>query len=106
MGANSARFRGTRDRIRPDLKPVIEFISRGTMIVMYLPPKFHMNDDDVWGIVGDVGAATLVLSTMNGLESAFAPVIVSEDRRKLFSHLARANPWWRAVTPGAEVLAI
>ena len=76
------------------------------MIVMYLPPKFHMSDDDTWGIVSDVGAATLVLSATNGLESAFAPVIVSEDRQKLYSHLARANSWWRAVTPGAEVLAL
>ncbi len=73
---------------------------------MYVPPKFQLGDDDSWGLVAEVGAATLVLATSNGLESAFAPVIVSEDRRKLYSHLARANAWWRAVTPDAEVLAL
>jgi transcriptional regulator len=76
------------------------------MFVMYLPPKFQLSDDETWDIVSDVGAATLVLATAKGLESAFAPVIVGEDRRKLYSHLARANSWWRAVTPGAEILAL
>ncbi len=73
---------------------------------MYVPPKFQLGDDESWGLVAEVGAATLVLATSKGLESAFAPVIVSDDRRKLYSHLARANAWWRAVTPDAEVLAL
>jgi transcriptional regulator len=76
------------------------------MVGMYVPAKFRVDDDDAWRIVTDAGAATLVLATSEGLVSAFAPVIVSEDRRVLYSHLARANPWWQKVTPEMEVLAI
>jgi transcriptional regulator len=73
---------------------------------MYVPPKFHLSDDEAWGVVADVGAATLVRATAHGLESAFAPVVVSDDRRALYSHLAKANPWWRDVESGSEVLAL
>lgn len=76
------------------------------MAVVYVPAKFKVADDDAWRIVADAGAATLVIATPDGLLSAFAPVVVSEDRRALYAHLARANPWWRAVTPEMEVLAI
>ncbi|MDH2903458.1 MAG: FMN-binding negative transcriptional regulator [Actinomycetota bacterium] len=76
------------------------------MAGMYVPPKFHLSDDEAWGVVADVGAATLVRATAHGLESAFAPVIVSDDRLALYSHLAKANPWWRDVESGAEVLAL
>lgn len=64
-----------------------------------------MTDDDAWDVVNDVRAATFVLATSHGLESAFAPVTVSEDRSRLAFHLARANPWWREASPGHEVLA-
>lgn len=76
------------------------------MCLVYRPPQFLLDDDDAWKIVADVGAATLVRTTENGLESAFAPVIVSESRDKLFAHLARANSWWRGATPDADVLAL
>ncbi len=76
------------------------------MSAMYVSPKFHLSDDDAWGVVADVGAATLVRATPQGLDSAFAPVLVSEDRRALYSHLAKANPWWRDVESGADVLAL
>lgn len=76
------------------------------MVDVYVPEKFKVDDDDAWRIVADAGAATLVIVTPAGLESAFAPVVVGEDHRALYSHLARANPWWRAVTPDMDVLAI
>lgn len=38
--------------------------------------------------------------------SVFVPVVVSDDRRTLTSHLAKANPWWREVKAGDEVLAL
>jgi transcriptional regulator len=40
------------------------------------------------------------------LSSVFVPVVVSADRRSLSTHVARANPWWRSLEDGAEVLAI
>lgn len=76
------------------------------MVGVYVPPKFQVGDDDAWDIVTDAGAATLVLATPDGLQSAFAPVLVSGDRLALYAHVARANPWWRAITPDVEVLAL
>ncbi|MDH2902946.1 MAG: hypothetical protein PXZ08_03225 [Actinomycetota bacterium] len=37
------------------------------------------------------------MSTHEGLDSAFAPVIVSDDRRSLRTHLTNANPWTRSI---------
>jgi transcriptional regulator len=73
---------------------------------MYVPPKFSVDDAAAWRIVEDAGAGMLVLHSPDGLASVYVPVIVSGDRRTMLSHLARANPWWRSVTNGAEVLAL
>jgi transcriptional regulator len=73
---------------------------------MYVPPKFKVDDDAAWQIVRDAGAGTLVINTEEGMVSVFVPVLVSEDRRTIRFHVARANPWWRAVTDGTEVLAL
>ena len=73
---------------------------------VYVPPKFQVDDDDAWRIVADAGAATLVLATARGLVTAYAPVVVSDDKRAIYSHLAKANPWWREVTAGMDVLAV
>lgn len=73
---------------------------------VYVPPKFAVDDDDAWRIVNDAGAGMLVIATADGLKSVFVPVIVSEDRRKLLSHLARANPWWKSVNDGMDVLGL
>jgi transcriptional regulator len=73
---------------------------------MYVPPNFFVDDQEAWRIVNDAGAGMLVIQTTNGLASVYVPVIVSEDRRTMLSHLARANPWWRSVSDGTEVLAL
>jgi transcriptional regulator len=73
---------------------------------VYVPPKFFVDDQEAWRIVDDAGAGMLVIQTPEGLASVFVPVIVSEDRRTLLSHLARANPWWKSVSEGSEVLAL
>jgi len=57
-------------------------------------------------VVRDAGAGSLVRVTATGLASVFVPVIVSEDRRTLSTHVAKANPWWRSLEDGAEVLAL
>lgn len=73
---------------------------------MYTPPKFRVDDDDAWRVVREAGAGSLVRLTSTGLASVFVPVIVSEDRRTLSTHVAKANPWWRSLEDGAEVLAL
>ncbi len=73
---------------------------------VYNPPAFRLDDEGAWRIVEDAGAGTLVVATPTGLESAFAPVLVAQDRRSMSLHVARANPWLRALTPGAEVLGL
>jgi transcriptional regulator len=73
---------------------------------MYVPPNFRVDEDAAWQIISDAGAATLVINTDEGLASVYVPMLVSEDRRTIRFHVARANPWWRAVEEGAQVLAI
>jgi transcriptional regulator len=73
---------------------------------VYVPPKHAVDDDDAWLIVKDAGAGSLVIVTPLGMASVFVPVVVSEDRRTLTSHLARANSWWKTVRTGDEVLAL
>jgi transcriptional regulator len=73
---------------------------------VYVPPKHAVNEDDAWQIVKDAGAGMLVIATPNGLASVYVPVVVSEDRRTMWSHLAKANPWWKSVGSDTDVLAI
>jgi len=73
---------------------------------MYVPPSFAIDDDEAWRVVNDAGAGMLVLQTDNGLASVYVPVIVSDDRRTIRTHVAKANPWWKSVGDGADVLAL
>jgi transcriptional regulator len=73
---------------------------------VYIPPKHAVDNDEAWQIVRDAGAGLLIISTPEGLASVFVPVVVSEDRRTLTSHLAKANSWWKSVSGDTEVLAI
>ena len=73
---------------------------------MYVPPKHAVDEEAAWKIVDEAGAGMLVINTVEGLESVFVPVVPSEDRKTIKSHVARANKWWRSVQEGTEVLAI
>ena len=73
---------------------------------MYVPSHFASDDEAAWQIVRDAGAGMLVIAGTEGLASVFAPVVISEDHSTLRSHIARANSWWRQVSPEAEVLAM
>jgi transcriptional regulator len=53
-----------------------------------------------------VGAGTLVANTPEGLQSVFVPVVVSDDRATVLTHVAKANPWWRSLRDGDEVLGL
>jgi transcriptional regulator len=73
---------------------------------MYVPPKHAVDDEGAWSIVREAGAGMLVVHTPEGLQSVFVPVVVSDDRATILTHVAKANPWWRAFTDGDEVLAL
>jgi transcriptional regulator len=73
---------------------------------VYVPPKHKVDEEAAWAIVREAGAGMLVVATPDGLQSVFVPVIVSDDRTKILSHVARANSWWRAVRDGDEVLGL
>jgi transcriptional regulator len=73
---------------------------------VYVPPKFAVNDEEAWKIVDDAGAGMLVIQTPEGMASVYVPILVGEGRQILETHVARANPWWKAVGDGAEVLAL
>ena len=73
---------------------------------MYVPTKFSVDDEATWQIVQDAGAGMLVIAPPSGLESVFVPVIVSDDRRTILSHVARANSWWRLINDGTDVLGL
>jgi transcriptional regulator len=73
---------------------------------VYVPPKHAVDEEAAWKIVREAGAGTLVVQTPEGLQSVFVPVVVSADETKVLTHVARANPWWRSLTDGDEVLAL
>ncbi len=73
---------------------------------MYVPPHFALDDATAWQVVVDAGAGMLVRTTPDGLESVFVPVIISEDRGTIRSHVARANSWWRGVEDAIDVLGL
>lgn len=73
---------------------------------MYVPSKHAVDEEAAWAIVREAGAGMLVVAAPDGLQSVFVPVIVSEDRTKILSHVAKANSWWRGVSDGDEVLGL
>lgn len=73
---------------------------------MYVPAHFRLDDDEAWRIVHEAGAGMLVIQTDSGLASVYVPVMVSEDRRTIRTHVAKANPWWKSVEEGSDVLAL
>jgi transcriptional regulator len=73
---------------------------------MYTLVKFALDDDDAWRVVNDAGAGMLVVMTPGGLASVFVPVVTSDDRCTLRSHVARVNPWWTSITDGDDVLGL
>ncbi len=73
---------------------------------MYVPAKHAVDDDVAWSIVREVGAGMLVAHTTEGLNSLFVPVVVSDDCTTILTHVAKANPWWRPLHDGDEVLGL
>ena len=73
---------------------------------MYVPPKHAIDEEAAWAIVREAGAGMLIVETPEGLQSVFVPVVVSDDRTKILTHVAKANSWWRSLQDGDEVLGL
>ncbi|MEO9180980.1 MAG: FMN-binding negative transcriptional regulator, partial [Acidimicrobiales bacterium] len=65
-----------------------------------------VEEEAAWAIVSEAGAGMLIVSAPDGLQSVFVPVVVTDDRRTILTHVAKANAWWRSLTNGTEVLAL
>ena len=73
---------------------------------MYVPPKHAIDEEAAWAIIREAGAGMLVVAKSDGLQSVYVPVVVSEDRTKILTHVAKANSWWRSLNDGDEVLGL
>jgi transcriptional regulator len=73
---------------------------------MYVPRVNAMEDaDEIRRLVTTVGSAQLVTVDDDGYPAAtLLPVLWEGDR--LIFHMARANPHWRGIRPGAPALAV
>ncbi|MEM7359928.1 MAG: FMN-binding negative transcriptional regulator [Pseudomonadota bacterium] len=72
---------------------------------MYIPEHFAMTDaDEVFAFVSANAFGQLISQVDGRLFSSHIPFLVSDDRKHLLAHVARANPQWRNLE-GQEVLA-
>jgi transcriptional regulator len=73
---------------------------------VYVPPKHAIDEEAAWNVIREAGAGMLVVETPDGLQSVFVPVVVSDDRSRILTHVAKANSWWRSLHDGDEVLGL
>ncbi|WP_137886216.1 FMN-binding negative transcriptional regulator [Pseudomonas sp. 2FE] len=77
---------------------------------MYLPPAFREEDlPTLHAQIAQTPLAILLSQGDNGLEASHLPLLLSPDEGRfgtLQGHFARANPHWRSLAAGAEVLVI
>jgi len=73
---------------------------------VYVPRRYEVSESDAWGVVESVGAGFLVVATVSGLRSVFAPVVAAPAKSKLFAHVSRGNPWWSDAHDGDAFLGL
>jgi transcriptional regulator len=77
---------------------------------MYLPEMFPKpRPEELFRLMREHPLGMLVTHTASGLEANHLPFLLDEDRGTsgtLIAHVARANPIWREVGDGAEVLVV
>ncbi len=77
---------------------------------MYTPAAFR--DDDTHSLhrlMEDTRLAILITHDENGMQASHLPLLLRSDQGAtgtLYGHLARANPQWRALQAGAQVMVI
>ena len=76
---------------------------------MYMPPQFaEVRVDELHRIIQENSLGILVRRTSGGLEADHLPFLIGTDgdHGSLIAHVARANPVWREVRDGDEVLVV
>jgi transcriptional regulator len=77
---------------------------------MYLPAHFALTDRDaLHGLIRDHPLGTLVRTGAAGLDADHLPFELDPSRGEhgvLTAHVARANPLWRELATGTEVLVL
>jgi transcriptional regulator len=72
---------------------------------MYVPAHFREDRPKVLrDAIARIGFATLITQGSGGVDANHVPMLVDGDVLRF--HVARANPVWRGLTPGAEALAV
>ena len=75
---------------------------------MYIPKAFAVSElTELRALIEHSGVATLVCQGEQGLQVSHLPLVLGEGEfGTLYGHFARANPQWRALATGAEVLVV
>ncbi|WP_286238054.1 FMN-binding negative transcriptional regulator [Neptuniibacter halophilus] len=76
---------------------------------MFIPKRFQQeNTAELLALMQQYSFATLVTPTESGIEATHLPMLVESEGDQLYlrAHIAKANPIWKTVAAGAEVLAI
>ncbi len=77
---------------------------------MYVPPHFRPEqEDELYGVIDCFMFATMIsCADLAPPRATMAPFVVREEdgRRRLWGHLARANPQWRDFAADREVLVL
>ena len=74
---------------------------------MYIPKHFEENDADrLAGLIDENNFGVLVTVTDGKPFASHLPFLYDRERNVLRAHVARANPQWRQLSGGGEVLAI
>jgi transcriptional regulator len=77
---------------------------------MYTPSAFEDNElASLQGLIEHTRLAILVTHDASGMQASHLPLLLRTDQGvqgTLYGHLAKANPQWRALENGAQVLVI
>ena len=76
---------------------------------MHIPAKFKQDDvEELISVIQQYPFATLVSNSVDGLDAMHLPFLLDRvgDELVLKGHIAKANPLWKKVDSGADVLVI
>ena len=71
---------------------------------MYIPKHFHITDrDEIFSFIENNAFGQIISTVQGRLFSTHIPLLVSDDKQKLFGHFARQNPQSKNIN-GQEVM--